>query len=296
MTNFDSVWHVWLQDNIQRGCTPESMLVAMEGAGIDPSVAKAQLTQALTQNSQASHAYPAQGFTVPLRPDHEPSSNSDYEYDAVPVASSHRIDLGDRTVTVAMRCEKPQVIVFNNVLSFDECDQLIERSRDKMKRSTTVNPVTGEHDVIDRRTSDGTYFDRCEDEFITRIDVRVSKLMGWPVTHGEGLQILHYNLGGEYKPHFDYFPPNEAGSTKHMSVGGQRVSTMVVYLNDVETGGETIFPHAGLSISPQKGSAVYFRYCNAKGQIDPMSLHGGAPVLAGEKWVMTKWMRQKNYG
>jgi prolyl 4-hydroxylase len=296
MANFDSGWQNWLHDNIQRGCTPESMHAVMVAAGLDATVATIQLNQTLRQNSLASVASPSSDLIDAPGPACESTGHCTYEYDAVPVASGHRIDLGGHTVTVAMRCEKPQVIVFNNVLTFDECDQLIERSRNKMQRSTTVNPVTGEHDVIDRRTSDGTYFDRCEDEFITRIDVRVSKLMGWPVTHGEGLQILHYNLGGEYKPHFDYFPPNEAGSTKHMSVGGQRVSTMVVYLNDVDKGGETIFPQAGLSISPQKGSAVYFRYCNAKGQIDPMTLHGGAPVLAGEKWVMTKWMRQKNYG
>jgi prolyl 4-hydroxylase len=120
--------------------------------------------------------------------------------------------------------------------------------------------------------------------------------MNWPVDNGEGFQILHYGVGGEYTPHFDYFPPEQPGSATHISRGGQRVSTLVMYLNDVEEGGETTFPDVGLSVSPRAGSAVYFRYFNGAGQIDPLTLHAGAPVLAGEKWIMTKWMRQFRYG
>jgi prolyl 4-hydroxylase len=68
-----------------------------------------------------------------------------------------------------------------------------------------------------------------------------------------------------------------------------------VYLSDVEVGGETIFPTIGLSVKPKVGSAVYFEYCNSLGQVDPLSLHGGSPVLKGEKWIVTKWMRQEKY-
>lgn len=69
--------------------------------------------------------------------------------------------------------------------------------------------------------------------------------------------------------------------------GGQRVSTLIMYLNDVVSGGETIFPKIGLSIVPKKGSAaaVYFEYSNSLGQVDPLTLHGGSPVVQGEKWM-----------
>jgi prolyl 4-hydroxylase len=77
--------------------------------------------------------------------------------------------------------------------------------------------------------------------------------------------------------------------------GGQRVATIIMYLNDVEEGGETVFPKAGVSVAPRKGVAVYFRYTNQLGQLDPMSWHGGAPVRKGEKWIMTKWLRQAMY-
>jgi prolyl 4-hydroxylase len=72
---------------------------------------------------------------------------------------------------------------------------------------------------------------------------------------------------------------------------GQRVSTMVVYLNNVAGGGETVFPELSLTVSPQKGGGVYFSYSDKNGELDRRSLHGGAPVLGGEKWIATLWWR-----
>ncbi len=186
--------------------------------------------------------------------------------------------------------------VLNNVLTPEECDELIRLSRIKLKRSTIVDPLSGEYRVIEDRSSSGTFFALNENEFISRLDRRISEVVNWPAENGEGLQILNYQIGGEYKAHFDYFPPDDPGSQPHLNNGGQRVSTLVVYLNDVDDGGETVFPRINLSVCPRKGSAVYFEYCNATGEVDPMTLHGGAPVRAGEKWIATKWMRQSRYG
>ena len=91
------------------------------------------------------------------------------------------------------------------------------------------------------------------------------------------------------------FPYELKGSQQHLAVGGQRVSTLVMYLSDVEQGGETTFPDVGVSVVPKKGAAVYFEYCNSQGQVDPLSLHAGNPVIKGEKWIATKWMRQRKY-
>ena len=72
--------------------------------------------------------------------------------------------------------------------------------------------------------------------------------------------------------------------------GGQRVGTLVIYLNEPQGGGATTFPEAGLEVAPIKGQAVFFSYDRAHPSTG--TLHGGAPVLAGEKWVATKWLRQ----
>jgi prolyl 4-hydroxylase len=70
---------------------------------------------------------------------------------------------------------------------------------------------------------------------------------------------------------------------------------LIVYLNDVPNGGETVFPAIGLSVSPRRGNAVYFEYANSRQQLDGKSLHAGAPVIEGEKWALTKWMRTRRF-
>lgn len=70
---------------------------------------------------------------------------------------------------------------------------------------------------------------------------------------------------------------------------------MIVYLNDVEEGGETVFPTLGLSVVPRRGCGLYFEYTNSQRQVDQKTLHAGAPIVRGEKWVLTKWMRERRF-
>jgi prolyl 4-hydroxylase len=73
------------------------------------------------------------------------------------------------------------------------------------------------------------------------------------------------------------------------------MSTLIVYLNDVPDGGETVFPEVGLSVSPRRGNAVYFEYANSRQQLDGKSLHAGGAVVQGQKWALTKWMRTRRF-
>jgi prolyl 4-hydroxylase len=121
-------------------------------------------------------------------------------------------------------------------------------------------------------------------------------LTGHPPDHGEPIQVLHYTPGAEYKPHHDYFDPVQPGNDRVLAMGGQRVATLIMYLNDVEAGGSTVFPRLGLDVLPRRGAAVYFANTQESGEIDARTLHGGSPVVAGEKWIATKWIRQGRYG
>ena len=172
---------------------------------------------------------------------------------------------------------------------------MIELSRGKLARSSVVNNETGAYDIHPHRTSTGTYFNRGENELIRRIEARIADLVQFPEENGEPIQILHYEPGGEYKPHFDYFDPKQPGNEQVLKQGGQRVATLVMYLNDVEAGGSTVFPEVGIDVLPRRGNAVYFAYCTEAGALDARSLHGGSPVGAGEKWIATKWIRQGRY-
>jgi hypothetical protein len=127
------------------------------------------------------------------------------------------------------------------------------------------------------------FFGREENELCARIEARIARLLDWPVENGEGLQVLHYLPGAEYKPHHDYFDPAKAGTPSIVARGGQRVGTVVMYLNAPENGGGTSFPDVALEVAPIKGNAVFFSY--DRPHPITRTLHGGAPVIAGEKWV-----------
>ncbi|WP_293936124.1 2OG-Fe(II) oxygenase [Iodobacter sp.] len=284
-TQITSDWQNWIVENLARGCVPQSLVEVMAGKGFDPIFANAIVFHFSNISTQAKTALPA--AAVP--------AGYVAERPRFPMQGSV-IQTHDRAVRVTTRVSAPVVAVLDDILSLEECDELVRLSKSKLKRSTIVDPQTGAEEVIDDRSSFGTFFNANESELITRLDRRIAEAMHWPLENGEGLQILNYKMGGEYKPHFDYFPVGDPGSQVHLKNGGQRVSTMVIYLNDVEEGGETIFPELGMAISPKKGSAVYFEYCNSHSQTDPLTLHGGNPVLKGEKWIATKWMRQGRFG
>jgi prolyl 4-hydroxylase len=205
----------------------------------------------------------------------------------------HLINAGDRHVAVLANVRHPRVIVLGGVLSDQECDDLIALSRERMRRSETFLLDEGVSVVHEARTSEGMFFNRGENELCRRIEARLAALCQWPLENGEGLQILRYGPGAEYKPHYDYFDPEQPGSHKALGSAGQRVASVVIYLNTPTRGGATTFPDAGIDVSPIKGNAVFFSYDRPH----PMTktLHGGAPVLEGEKWVATKWLRERAY-
>lgn len=200
---------------------------------------------------------------------------------------------GDREVSVLMTFELPPMVVFGGFLSDEECDELVALARARLARSETVVGATGASEVNQARTSDGMFFERAEHEVCERIEARIAALLNWPVQNGEGLQVLHYGPGAEYQPHYDYFDPAHPGSASLLARGGQRVATLVMYLNTPGKGGETAFPDIKHEVAAVKGNAVFFSYDRPH----PMtsSLHGGSPVLEGEKWVATKWLREREF-
>ena len=200
---------------------------------------------------------------------------------------------GDREVQVLVTLRSPRVIVFGGLLADDECDALIELAGQRLVRSQTVQTATGDSEINSARTSDGMFFNRDETALISRIEARMAALLDWPLENGEGLQVLRYGPGAEYKPHYDYFDPTQPGTPTILKRGGQRVASLVCYLNTPARGGATVFPDIHLDVAPVKGNAVFFSYDRPH----PMtrSLHGGAPVLEGEKWVATKWVRERRF-
>jgi prolyl 4-hydroxylase len=275
----------WLTGNLDRGQAPDALLATMRQQGMEPHAAEA-IVGAYVQARQRGVAPPAEAIELA---DDAPSAP------VARLAPGTRLDAGDREVLVHMRTADPVCATLGNVLDADECRTLVEMARPRLAPSTLVDPMTGDDVVSDRRSSWGMFFRLEENDFIARLDRRLSRLMNLPLENGEGLQVLHYPTGAGSEPHFDYLQPGNAANRESIARSGQRVSTLVTYLNDVPAGGQTVFPALGWAVSPLRGNAVYFEYADDRGAVDARSLHASAPVTQGEKWVVTKWMRQRRF-
>ncbi|KAA8537476.1 hypothetical protein F0562_027084 [Nyssa sinensis] len=204
---------------------------------------------------------------------------------------------------------EPRAFIYHNFLSKEECMHLISLAKPHMAKSTVVDSKTGQSKDSRVRTSSGMFLKRGRDKIIRDIEKRIADFAFIPVEHGEGLQVLHYEVGQKYEPHYDYFL--DEFNTKN---GGQRIATVLMYLSDVEEGGETIFPAAtanfslvpwwnelsecgkkGLAVKPKMGDALLFWSMRPDATLDPSSLHGGCPVIKGNKWSSTKWMHVDEY-
>lgn len=206
--------------------------------------------------------------------------------------SENKVGEIERNVSIVFKCTSPEVVVYDSFLSDDECDALIEFAKTRMEASKVISNDDGSSIFNEGRTSQNAFFQRGESELIRTIENRISKLLNIPVDHGEGLQVLNYGVGKQYKPHYDYFD-SQTGGAKHIVNGGQRIGTFIMYLNDVEAGGTTSFPEMNMTVYPKKGNALFFSYTNNQFQCDDRSLHSGDPVIEGSKWISTKWLREK---
>ena len=270
----------WIIEQAQAGHSAESVLQSMKASGWDEDVAVDAMESTLRGHLDQQAA--EQGLP-PSLPVPEPDLGDEPLY----------LDGGDRQVAVLSAMAAPRVVVFGGLLSDEECDALIEAAKPRLSRSLTVATKTGGEEVNADRTSQGMFFQRGESELVRRIEARIARLVNWPEINGEGMQVLQYVPGTEYKPHYDYFDPAEPGTPTILKRGGQRVGTVVMYLNEPEKGGGTVFPNVHLSVAPKRGNAVFFSY--ERPHPSTRTLHGGAPVTAGEKWIATKWLREREF-
>lgn len=172
------------------------------------------------------------------------------------------------------------------LLSAAECAHIATSAHDLLSPALVADPRTGQMVPHPIRTSDHAVIGPLREDVVIRaLNQRLAAVSDTPLGAGEALTVLRYRPGQQFRLHSDVLPGTR----------NQRVTTVLVYLNEDFTGGETVFPDYGLSIRPRRGDAVIFRNTDAHGRPLPKARHAGAPVVSGTKWLATRWIRARAY-
>lgn len=183
-----------------------------------------------------------------------------------------------------------QVYKQDNFLSQQECLDLIEIIEKTLRPSTVSDPgdMCTVSDYRTSKTSDLHYFDN---SFFLDIDKKIANFMDLTPFSGETMQAQKYEPGQYYKEHWDFFMPATKEYKVYCDWMGQRTWTTMIYLNDVEEGGETYFKHLNLKIKPRQGTLITWNNLYKNGLPNPKTMHEACPPVSGPKFVITKWWR-----
>jgi prolyl 4-hydroxylase len=205
--------------------------------------------------------------------------------------------LDDQEITVTGRFTNPSLVIVDNFLSRKECREIIDLSLPRLAPSLEYVAKTDSVRVAKRERMRETAFYRQFDThpIIDTVEKRISTLLGIPQAQGEGMSVSRYGPGGHTGAHCDYLELEGLDEDSPTRVGGYRICTFLMFLNDVKKGGETYFHVPGVKVQPRAGRVAYFEYCNNLGQLDDDTLHEGMPLEDGEKWIITKWYRQRAF-
>ncbi len=190
--------------------------------------------------------------------------------------------------------ENQYIYEFPNFLSNDECNLIINLSKPKLQSSYVYSGNRDKKDEDSRISTQAWCYDR-ENKIFRKISEKVSILLGLPLNYQEALQVVRYQPGGFFRSHYDTCIGTKDYCYNMNRRGGNRYATILIYLNDVEDGGETCFTKLKRCIKPEKGKAVLFFNTDKKGNLNFLSEHSANPVKKGEKWICNKWVHLEEY-
>ena len=284
VSSIPDTWRDWLCANHERGCNHEDMIQRAMVHGFERSALELVLASLMNQpfkskpdeasednlvvdsaNQQRS-SFPASldWFDAPLtHPEHSPR---------------------------AWRLDTPRAQVYEipKLLSPEECQRLIEAIDQSLQPSTVTRGSS------DYRTSRTCHLRHQHPQLAKELDQRFADLLGVDPKWSEPIQGQRYDVGEYFKEHTDWFAPGTKEYSTNTLNGGQRTWTIMVYLNAVQLGGETLFKRLGRSFVPQVGMALAWNNLLVDGSPNPFTLHEAMPIKLGSKWVITKWFRAES--
>jgi prolyl 4-hydroxylase len=196
--------------------------------------------------------------------------------------------LEDRAITFPF--PRTQVYIKENFLSENECQALMEEIDQRLVPST-VSDSKDMGTVSEYRTSSSADLNRFDNELFSDLDIKITNFMDLDPFLGEAVQGQKYEKGQHFKEHWDFFDRWAPHYKCYCEWMGQRTWTTMIYLNDVEKGGETVFRHLKLKVKPKQGTLLTWNNLYKNGRVNRKTLHEALPPESGEKYIVTKWWR-----
>ncbi|OQV24891.1 Prolyl 4-hydroxylase subunit alpha-2 [Hypsibius exemplaris] len=189
----------------------------------------------------------------------------------------------------------PDIFILHDVILDSQIERLKKVAATHLQPATLVQSGSDKSGVVETmtRTAKSAFLDEKIDSVIAKINHHIGQMTNLDMEQAEALQIASYGIGGHYTTHYDFFRNPTDPDTKHIQPHlGDRMATVLIYLTDVQAGGATTFPLINVTLFPQKGSAAFWFNLHRDGTGDLKTLHEGCPVLAGNKWIANKWIRE----
>jgi len=199
---------------------------------------------------------------------------------------SARLSMDSRVMRIP--CAALEIFVARDFLSDAENKALIRLIDGERIPSQLLAPS----EDPEFRTSESCNLDP-NHPMILQVEAKIAELTGIDPVLGETIQGQRYAVGQQFKAHHDFFYDSQPYWPQMEASGGQRTWTAMAFLNVPGEGGQTAFPAAGVKVTPRPGNLLIWNNMDTEGKPNPYSLHQGMPVLAGVKYIITKWHRER---
>ena len=178
--------------------------------------------------------------------------------------------------------------IYLNFITQDEGKHILKTAEYNYEDSIVV----GSENTEGIRKSQ-TYWLSKDDPVAQNIIQKVCDIDGYSIDQAEDIQVVKYEPNGYYNEHHDSCCDHDDKCEEFVK-DGNRVLTMVIYLNDDFEGGATRFPKLDKNFKPKKYSGILFYPMNKDGdKCHEKSLHSGMPVTKGQKYIANVWIREK---
>ncbi|XP_052891185.1 prolyl 4-hydroxylase subunit alpha-1-like [Anopheles moucheti] len=177
----------------------------------------------------------------------------------------------------------PFVALFHGIVHDGEIAQLQSLGGTHIKQSGPTNdswlPVFYEnHQTF-------TLHDR-DHPLVERLTQRIEKVTGLSCESAEDLKVIYNEVGSFKTSAIDAIQTKE--EYHRFAYAGDRMATVLFFLNDVSKGGNIIFPKLHIAIPPRKGTVAFWYNLKDTGEANPLMKYSICPLLEDTKWTAKK--------